>query len=137
MPRGIGIHHVGRARALGRVAVPITTLAVLVAGVSLAGSEGSGATGVKPPTIDALLPTSGSTAGGTTVTIIGVNLSSVTAVKFGSTTAASFKVVYTTLFGYEIVAKTKAHAAGTVTVSVTSPGGTSTSTRDYMFTSSG
>ena len=63
-------------------------------------------------------------SGGTTVTITGTNLNGATAVKFGTTPATTFSVTGTT----KIVAKTKAHAAGTVKISVTTPGGTATST---------
>ena len=62
-------------------------------------------------------PTSGTTAGGTTVTITGTNFTGATAVKFGATTATS----YTVTTPRTIKAVTKAHAAGTVTITVTTP----------------
>ena len=62
-------------------------------------------------------------AGGTSVTIQGYHLSDVTAVNFGNTPAASFTFdsYYAT-----IVAVSPPGAAGTVSVTVTSPEGTST-----------
>ena len=84
---------------------------------------------ITPPTITSFTPTTGSTLGGTTVTITGTNFSGATAVKFGTTSATTFTVTSTT----KIVAKTKAHAAGTVKVKVSTPGGTGTSTGNYTF----
>ena len=61
-------------------------------------------------------PSSGSTAGGTSVTITGTGFNLVTGVSFGSTAAASFTVNSTT----SITAVTPARSAGTVDVRVTS-----------------
>ena len=63
------------------------------------------------------------------MTITGTNLNGATSVKFGTTTAASYTVTGTT----KIIAKTKAHAAGTVKISVTTPGGTATSAANFKF----
>ena len=63
------------------------------------------------------------------MTITGTNLTGATSVKFGTTAATSFSVTRTT----KITAKTKAHAAGTVKISVTTPGGTATSTASFTF----
>jgi hypothetical protein len=65
----------------------------------------------------------GPTAGGTSVTIQGYHLSDVTAVNFGNTPAASF--TYDSYYA-TIVAFSPPGAAGTVSVTVTSPEGTST-----------
>ena len=84
---------------------------------------------VPPPSISNLTPTSGTSLGGTPVTITGTNLTAATVVKFGTTTAASFHVTSPTT----IKATTPAHPSGTVMVSVTTPGGTATKT-GFTFT---
>ena len=76
------------------------------------------------PTVTSLSPTSGTTLGGTTVTITGTNLTGATAVTIGGVAATSFTVVNATT----ITAVTPAHAAGAVDVAVTTPGGTGTGT---------
>ncbi len=73
------------------------------------------------PTVSAISPAAGSTAGGTAVTITGTGLTGATAVAFGSTPAASFKVVSDT----EITAVSPAGISGPVDVEVTTPSGTS------------
>ena len=73
------------------------------------------------PVISSLTPTSGPTAGGTSVTITGTGFTGTTAVTFDGVAAASFTVVSDT----EITATTPAHAAGPVDVVVTSPDGAS------------
>jgi hypothetical protein len=73
------------------------------------------------PKVNELLPNSGTTAGGNTVTIGGSNFSKATAVDFGSTPATSFTIDS----GKVIVAVAPAGTAGTVTVTVTNPNGTS------------
>jgi len=75
------------------------------------------------PTIatNGISPASGPTAGGTTVTITGTNLSGATAVDFGTGNPGT--IVSDT--GTKIVVKDPAHTAGAVTVTVTTPGGTS------------
>ncbi|HEV2980367.1 MAG TPA: IPT/TIG domain-containing protein [Solirubrobacteraceae bacterium] len=79
------------------------------------------------PTVKKLSPRKGPQPGGTTVTITGTHFSGVTAVKFGSTEASSFKVKSET----EIVAVSPAHAKGRVDVTVNSPNGMSlVSTKD-------
>ena len=72
------------------------------------------------PTVSGVSPTSGPAAGGTSVTITGTNLDSATGVKFGATAAASFTVNSAT----QITATAPA-GIGTVDVTVTNPGGTS------------
>jgi IPT/TIG domain-containing protein/FG-GAP repeat protein len=73
------------------------------------------------PTVTAVNPVSGRLAGGDTVTITGTNLTSATAVSFGGTAATSFTVNGAT----SITATSPAESAGTVNVTVTTPGGTS------------
>ncbi len=73
------------------------------------------------PVVKSLTPASGSTAGGSTVTISGTSFTNATDVSFGSVAATSFTVLSETL----IVAVAPAQAAGTVDVRVTTPSGTS------------
>ncbi|MEU7764831.1 ice-binding family protein [Nocardia sp. NPDC049190] len=78
--------------------------------------------GVLPvPTLTSISPASGPAAGGTVVVLTGTNLTGVTAVSFGGTPATSFTVNSST----QITAVAPAHSAGTVSVTVTAPGGTS------------
>lgn len=75
---------------------------------------------VPAPEVYGLTTESGSTAGGTSTVIIGANFTGATSVKFGGVEAASFTV----LNSNQIQATTAAHAAGAVSVDVTTPGGT-------------
>jgi hypothetical protein len=77
--------------------------------------------GIPPPAVTAVSPTSGPVAGGTTVTITGTNFTGATAVQFGAVNATSFTVNSAT----SITATAPAASAGTVDVTVTTPGGTS------------
>jgi IPT/TIG domain len=73
------------------------------------------------PTVSAITPSSGTTLGGTSVTIRGTNLTGATAVTIGGGAATSVVVVNDTT----ITAVTPAHtAAGAVDVVVTTPGAT-------------
>ena len=83
------------------------------------------------PTVTALNPTSGTTLGGTPVTITGTNLTGATAVTFGGTAATSVVVVNSTT---SITCVSPGHAAGTVDVLVTTPGGTSANTAADNYT---
>lgn len=83
-----------------------------------------------PPTISSVSPTSGTTAGGTSVAIVGTNLDAVTSVRFG-TTSASFIINNST----SITATSPAHAAGLVDITASSPGGTSaTGSSEFTYT---
>jgi|GEM_PF-3023375 len=82
------------------------------------------------PTVTEISPTSGPTAGGTSVTITGTNFTGATAVSFGATNAASFTVDSAT----QITAVSPARAAGTVDITVTTAGGTSATGADDQFT---
>jgi IPT/TIG domain len=78
------------------------------------------------PSVTRVSPTSGPTTGGTTVTINGTGFTGATGVSFGGT-AATFSVKSSS----QISATAPAGAAGTVDITVTTPGGTSaTSTND-------
>ena len=84
------------------------------------------------PSVSSLITTTGSTAGGTLVTILGSNFTGVTGVNFGTVPATT----YAFLADGVIVATAPAQAAGTVDVTVaTSSGTSSTSSSDeYTYT---
>jgi len=91
-------------------------------GNTVEGSTAFTVTGVTPaPTVSGVSPTSGSTAGGNTVTITGTNLTGATAVDFGGTAATG--LTNNTATSIQVTAP--AHASGTVDVHVTTGGGTS------------
>lgn len=73
------------------------------------------------PTVTTINPTSGTTAGGTLVTITGTGFIAGATVAFGATSSGAVTVVS----GTEITASAPPEAAGTVTVTVTTAGGTS------------
>ncbi|MCL4553284.1 MAG: IPT/TIG domain-containing protein, partial [Candidatus Marsarchaeota archaeon] len=81
------------------------------------------------PTIASVSPTSGTTAGGTSVTITGTNLNGATAVDFG-TTAGTITADSST----SITATSPAESAGTVDITVTTAGGGSTTPGADQFT---
>ena len=88
---------------------------------------------VPAPTVTLINPTSGPTAGGTSVTITGTNFtgaSGATAVKFGSTNAASYTVNSAT----QITASSPPGSAGIVDITVTTAGGTSATSASDQFT---
>jgi IPT/TIG domain len=85
---------------------------------------------VNTPAIQSLSPKSGATTGGNKVTIIGSDLSEVTAVTFGSSPATSFTVNSS----QSITALSPAESVGTVNVTVTSPDGTSPTDPAARFT---
>ncbi|MEP6947017.1 MAG: choice-of-anchor Q domain-containing protein, partial [Acidobacteriota bacterium] len=72
------------------------------------------------PTVTLVAPANGTTAGGTIVTITGTDFTGATAVSFGGTAATSFAVNSAT----QITATTPGHAAGAVSVLVTTATGT-------------
>jgi hypothetical protein len=110
------------AHAAGTVTVSVTTP--------------GGSSGIKVytydagPTITSLSSKTGSINGGARFNITGTNFVSVQSVKFGTTTAASFTVTSS----IKIVVTTPAHAAGTVHVTVTTPGGTTPTTTLNKYT---
>jgi hypothetical protein len=99
------------AGSLGAVTVTVT-----VNGQS--GSQTNGFTYIAPPTVSSVSPNSGSTAGGTAVTIAGTNFGAGATVMFGSAAATSVVVVN----GTTITATTPAGSLGAVTVTVSDPG---------------
>lgn len=85
---------------------------------------------VDVPTIVSMTPTSGTTLGGTSVTITGTNFSTSTSVTFDGV-AASFGVVNSTT----LVAITPPGSAGSVDVTVTTLAGTATAAGAYTYVS--
>jgi hypothetical protein len=75
---------------------------------------------VPPPVLTGINPASGSTGGGTTVTLTGTNLAGATSVSFGGT---AVKVSGDT--GTQVTVTSPAGSAGSVNVTVTTPAGTS------------
>jgi hypothetical protein len=74
-----------------------------------------------PPAVKKITPRKGRSGGGTTVTIVGGDLSGATAIRFGTTGALGFSVSSAT----KITAVAPPGTTGTVDVRVTTPGGTS------------
>ena len=81
------------------------------------------------PGVINLSPSQGSPAGGTAVTITGINFTGTTSVDFGSTAATSFTVNSST----SITAISPAEPAGVVDVTVSTPEGTSPTTSADRF----
>ncbi|OWG15640.1 hypothetical protein KDK82_3133 [Delftia sp. K82] len=109
----------------GTVDVRITT-----AGGTSATSAADQFTYVPAPTVTSISPASGSSIGGTTVTLTGTNFTGATAVTFGGTAATGFTVNSAT----QITATAPAGSAGTVDVRVTTTGGTSATGAAGQFT---
>jgi hypothetical protein len=117
---------VSPARAVGPDDVLVTT----PSGTSGAVSADQFTYVLTLPTVTSISPTSGSTTGGTTVTIRGNNLSGATNVLFGTVPATSFTVVSST----KITAVSPAGASGSVDVLVTTPSGSSGAVSADQFT---
>ena len=115
-------------QAAGTVYVTVTT----GGGTSGTGPSCAFQYTVAVPVVASVTPGAGPTTGGASVTILGAGFTGASAVMFGSSNAASFAVQS----DGSVVAVTPAHGAGTVDVTVTTPGGTNAvSTADqYTFT---
>ncbi len=83
---------------------------------------------IPAPVVTSVSPTSGPTAGGTTVTITGTNLGTVNDVEFGAANAASFSSLSNT----SISAVTPA-GTGSVTIRVSTAGGTHDSSVTFTY----
>ncbi|MES2203094.1 MAG: IPT/TIG domain-containing protein, partial [Patescibacteria group bacterium] len=116
------------AEAAGTVDVTVTT----PSGTSATSSADQYTYVVPPPapTVSAVSPTSGTTAGGTLVTITGTDFTGATAVMFGTTSATGVIIASST----SLTAISPAHAAGTVDVTVTTPSGTSATSSADQYT---
>jgi hypothetical protein len=82
-----------------------------------------------PPTVTGVSPSSGPTAGGTSVTITGTSLTGATAVKFGATNAS-----ITANTATSITATSPAGTPGSVDITVVTTGGTSATGASDQFT---
>ncbi|MGZ4342274.1 MAG: beta strand repeat-containing protein [Solirubrobacteraceae bacterium] len=115
------------AESAGTVDITVTT----PGGTSSTGS-GDRYTYANGPTVATISPSSGPTAGGTSVTITGANLANATTVKFGTSVATINSNTAT-----QIVAIAPAGSAGAVDVTVTTAGGTSPSSAADRYTYGG
>ena len=86
-------------------------------------------TGVAPPAVNGLNTLAGLTSGGTYVTIAGTDFTGATAIDFGSTAGS---IVFNG--GSYILAKSPAHSAGNIDITVVTPFGTSTTSSADQFT---
>jgi hypothetical protein len=86
-------------------------------------------TGTVAPTITSVSPSSGTTVGGTVVTITGTEFVSGATVTLGGTAASNVTVVSST----SITATTPAHATGTVNVVVTDSNGSGTLANGFTY----
>ncbi len=82
----------------------------------------------QPPTVVAVTPATGTTAGGTSVVITGTNLDGATQATFGGTAGTITATTPTSL-----TVTTPLHIAGKVAVKVTTPNGTSTLANGYAY----
>lgn len=106
-----------------------TVEAVSTNGNSTASNEVSATPSGPVATVTMVSPSSGTTTGGTRVTISGANFSKATAVTFGLISISSFTIES----DGQIVATSPAESAGTVDVTITTPSGTSaTSNLDHF-----
>jgi C1A family cysteine protease len=109
----------------------ITTIDATMAEANVCLKAYTSPSGAGAPSITSLGPSSGPTAGGTSVVITGTGFTDVTSVTFGGTSALSYDVTSTT----QITAVASEHAAGAVQVRVTTTAGASanTSADDYTY----
>ena len=113
------------AGAAGLVDVTVTTPNGTSATVAA-----DGYTYVAAPAVTGVSPSSGSTGGGTLVTITGSNFSGASTVMFGTAPASGFTLVSAT----QIKATSPAAAAGAVDITVTTLGGTSATGAADLYT---
>ncbi|WP_228834827.1 beta strand repeat-containing protein [Nocardia abscessus] len=104
------------AVAPGRPAGPVAVTVTAPGGTS----NGAVYTYVPAPAIAAIHPNQGPVSGGTTVILTGTGLTAASAVRFGTTTTPSFTVISDTLLRATVPA-----GSGVVSITVTTPGGTS------------
>ena len=120
---GTSINALTPAHAIGAVSVIVTTP------VGTATAAGTYLYVPPTPTVTSITPNSGTTLGGTAVTITGANFTGATSVTIGGAAATIVTVSSATT----ILATTPAHAPGPVSVVVTTPGGTGTGTNLFTY----
>jgi methionine-rich copper-binding protein CopC len=98
------------------------------AGTHLAANDAVSFTTGTAPTVTSLSKSTGSTAGGTTVTITGTHLGTTTSVVFGSTAGTVAAKTATS-----VTVTTPTHAVGTVNVVVTTPFGSATDSNAFTY----
>jgi hypothetical protein len=114
------------AQATGTVDVTVTTYSGTS---STSSSDQFTYSNASLPTVSALSPTSGPSTGDTAIVITGSHFTGATAVNFGSVSTDDFTV----LTDDSILAYTPAQASGTVSVTVTSYAGTSSTSASYTY----
>jgi|GEM_PF-2074323 len=95
-------------------------------------SVSSAFTYIAAPVVQLCTPGTGPDTGGTNVTITGLNLANASSVLFGGAAATNV-----TASAGSITCTTPSHVAGTVDISVTTPGGSHTLTGGFVYTVSG
>lgn len=108
----------------------IVDITVTTAGGTSVTSSNDQFTYLAVPSVSAIAPNAGPIAGGTVVTITGTNFSDSSTVKFGTIPATSVTFITST----KMMATAPAQIPGTVHVTVTTPGGTSTASPADQFT---
>ncbi len=122
-------NHGATVHVSGPTSLTVKAPAHVAGTVTVSVTTPAGSSGTVPYTYDTVptitsLSRTGPLSGGNKVTITGTGFTGSSAVKFGTTTATSFTVRSST----QLLATAPAHAAGTVQVSVTTPGGTTAAT---------
>ena len=84
---------------------------------------------IGPPTVTDVTPSSGPAAGGTNVTVSGTNFTGATGVTFGGTAATNVSVASEVT----LTCDTPAHAAGAVSVVVTTPSGSNEANTAFTY----
>lgn len=127
-------YHVSSDSSMTAVSPPVSTPGSVHIVVQFGGSGTAASTStfgyLARPRVSSVSPMTGTTSGGTWVTIDGTALARTTRVSFGGASATRIDVVSDT----ELRALTPAHLAGPVDVTVTTPGGTSATSPADRFT---
>jgi hypothetical protein len=122
-------HYLARVTMLGYDESPIVTIGYLETSKTVDFDLVQAGLSTGPVTVTAIDPAAGSTAGGTTVRILGTGFRLDTTVTFDAESTIGYILNSTTIY-----AITPAHAAGTVNVKVTTPTGESaTLARSFVY----